>query len=412
MRDEVLREIDLLAGETIHNMILGDRVVRHLSCDDALSFTAHIYDEARSAIRLARPDVVIGGFDGVLSGAVRAAARREGVTWYGMHFSTIPRGLATFCRGSNPSSAFSVRQSREVGLTDFARRTRREFLSGELRVPAAVSVLSWADVVVRFPGHVLALSRGLRAKVTGDFYRFADVPVGRQISNWVRKRKNLLTLPSNLATRPPKYPFILFGFHLQPESSLDVWAPFYSDQFHFVEMVARSLPATHRLLVKLHKSDADNYSRSQLRRLTDLPGVVIVAATANSREFVESASAIVAIQGTMALEGGLLGKPVVMFGSSRVSELPSARYCPDVTLLPALLREMLASPIPEESEIVAGFARYLSVFQPACYNDWSVMPSEDEVANVAILFDDLGAFMRDASGESSLGQDQLSPTVG
>jgi capsule polysaccharide export protein KpsC/LpsZ len=203
-----------------------------------------------------------------------------------------------------------------------------------------------------------------------------------------RLRKNLWLLNRRkLLEKPVPGRFAFFGLHMQPESSIDVFAPFFSNQERVIEMIARSMPPTHALLIKLHKSDAPNYSPAQLARLSRVPGVELVSPYADTYEFIQKADLVFSIQGTIGLEGALLGKPVIMFGDSPVKVFPSVSTIGKATDLPALVRQKLAGQAPARSRIVAAFAAYLTPFYPASGNDWTVLPTDAQIDDYVRLFE-------------------------
>jgi hypothetical protein len=172
---------------------------------------------------------------------------------------------------------------------------------------------------------------------------------------------------------------------MQPESSIDVFAHFFSNQNYVVELMARSLPPTHTLLIKLHKSDVPNYSRALLSQWTAFPGVRIVSPYADTFQFIKRADLIFSIQGTIGLEGALLGKPVIMFGDSPTKVFPSVSTIGRTPDLPALVRQKIDEGAPGRAAIVEAFAAYLAPFYPASRNDWTISPSDDEIDGYAHL---------------------------
>jgi hypothetical protein len=200
---------------------------------------------------------------------------------------------------------------------------------------------------------------------------------------YLRKRRNLLLLPHHrLLQKPPLGRFAFFAFHMQPESSVDVWAPYCSNQTHVVETLARSLPADVRLLVKLHKSDADRFSPAELRALAAYPGVELVSPFASSREFIARAALVASIQGTIGVESALLGKPVLTLAGNRLTEFPSVVRARAPEEWTNQIRELLRRPPPSTAEFIAGFVGYYRNYGRGCYNDWEQVPSAEEIAAV------------------------------
>jgi hypothetical protein len=189
-----------------------------------------------------------------------------------------------------------------------------------------------------------------------------------------------------MIAEPPKAPYLFFGLHTQPESAIDVWAPFYANQLSVLEALVLAMPVSHRLLVKIHKSDAANYTAAQLARMQALPGLDLVQPFADSRRFVDQADMIISIQGTMGLEAALLGKPVIMLGDSPVVKFPSAARIGELSELPALIRRMLERKPPARSAILDAYTDYLSPFLPAVHNDWTVRKTDAEIDKLVAFF--------------------------
>ena len=126
--------------------------------------------------------------------------------------------------------------------------------------------------------------------------------------------------------------------------------------------------------------------RGTAERLRALPGVDLVRPFADTQAFIEQADLVVAIQGTMGLEGALLGRPVIMLGDSPVTIFPSASSVGALADLPALVRRKLAQPVPSREQIVQAYASYLAPFAPASHNDWTLRRTEREIDDYVRLF--------------------------
>jgi CDP-glycerol glycerophosphotransferase (TagB/SpsB family) len=232
--------------------------------------------------------------------------------------------------------------------------------------------------------------------------RYTETPGSHSIASRVREgirvRRNLLRLRNRkLVAEPPlDTGFAFFGLHMQPEASVDVWAPFFSNQIRVVELLSRSVPPTHKLLVKLHKSDVPNYSPEYIAALEALPGVEVVSPYADTHQFILRADLVFTIQGTMGLEAALLGKPVVIFGNILGSVFPNVTMVGKSTDLPALVREKLKSSPPSRSEVVGAFARHLAPYYPASSNDWTYVPDGTAIDGYSTLFDLLQKYLRDS----------------
>jgi len=380
---EILAALEQPGVPTIHNMIMGDRVIRTLDYTEALGYATFLALRLEHLLLQIKPSVIISGYDSLHSGIAMAVARKLGIPWFSITFTTIPQGLTGFCMGMTPDTGISFRPVSLEVLRELAERTLSEFESKRMVVFAYLSANNVPMIIKRLPGHIRAFYMATIRAINGRFDKFTQYPVRRLVREYFRKRLNLVFLPKHwFCDAPPATPYLFIGLHMQPESSIDVWAPFYSDQFHIIEAIARSTPPTHQILVKLHKSDADNYSRKQLDRLRCLPGVRLVSPYAQSRMFIEKASLVLAIQGNLALEAAMLGRPVLVFGDTKFMELPSVSRVNRLTELPSQIRGKLTEQRPAREEIILGLMSYLNCYAPGCFNNWEITPSSLEINNM------------------------------
>ena len=379
---------------TIHNMIMSDRLTAKLPYDDVIAYAGLLAKRLVMLYEATNPSVVIGAFDGLHSSLGLAVANYLRMPWFALLFSPLPGGEAAFCEDLSPASRVVFEEHRAASLRTKAERLLTEFEARKLAAVAYIppKLFSAAFMFKQVPAQFGAFVRVLRRRRLKEFLRFTDYPQTYSFRGLVgeafRHRKNLYLLRRRkLMNVPVQTRFVFFGLHMQPESSIDVFAHFFSNQERVVELIARSVPPTHSVLVKLHKSDSSNYSPNQLARLARFPGVKLVSPYADTVEFIKNADLIFAIQGTIGLEGALLGKPVIMFGDSPVKVFPSVSTFEKTIELPALVRRKLAEHSPGRSEILAGFAAYLAPFYPASGNDWSLKPTDAQVADYVRLIE-------------------------
>jgi hypothetical protein len=391
---EMLASLEHDGVPTLHNMILGDRIVSRLPYGEALSYATFLARRLTELFAELRPSVVIGGFDSIHAALSLAVAQRMRIPWYALHFCVIPPGLACFCDRLTPAARVRLPSSAGEGeLRLLAETSLRKFEDKTVRAHAYVAPPppTLAGRFARLPARVAALGRTLQNARRRHLLRFTDGPAAYDVIAAMRRLRGLAAARRSLAAAPahatpPPGTFVLFALHTQPESSIDVWAPFFSNQMWVIELLARSIPPSCRLLVKVHKSDVSGYSQEQLTRMRSIPGVELVQPFADSRSFIEQAALVVAIQGTIGLEAALLGKPVIMLGESPVNVFPSASAVGPITELPALIRRKLAEPAPRREEIVESYASYLGPFMHASHNDWTAGGNAGEAERFASLF--------------------------
>jgi hypothetical protein len=388
---------------TVHNMIRSDYFVSRLPYSTAISYCAHL---ARSLQRLyvqLQPSVIVAGHDRVLAAMSAAVAAKESLRWYSLSFSVLPVGYVGISEGVIPDELIRLREAPTDELRAQADALLVDFEQRHLRAPAYVSAHTLGMVIRKLGYHARGAIMTLRRQYGRESDQFNTNTVGFMARQYFRKRINLVRFPKAwFLTEPPKEPYLLFGLHMQPESSIDVYAPFFANQLDTIEKMARAIPPTHKLLVKVHISDADNYSRAQLQRLRDLPGVHLVSPTVSSRPFVEQSAGLIVISGTMGLEGALLGKPVIALGRMAYASFPTVARVADLNEMPELVRRQLSMPHPGREAIVEAYADYLSRFICATgpssttqLDDWATCdePAVEERAGFVAFFRALEAYL-------------------
>jgi hypothetical protein len=391
-------DLDFLASleqgpvPTIRNMIMSDRLAAKLPYPEVIAYASFLAKRLVTLYQATGPDLIIGNFDGLHSSLGFAVANRLRIPWFVLLFSPLQGGEAAFCAELSPASCVNFDGRRALELYPKAEALLSEFEDRKLTAVAYIppKLFSAAFIARQIPAQFASIVRVLRRQRLRRFLRFTDFPqsysIGSLVGEALRARKNLWSLNRrSLLDRPPRRRFVFFGLHMQPESSIDVFAHFFSNQERVIELLSRSVPPTHSILVKLHKSDTPNYSADRLARLARFPGVELVSPHADAIEFIKGAELVFAIQGTIGLEGALLGKPVIMFGDSPVKVFPSVSTVGKTIELPQLVRSKLAEHPPDRSQIIAGFAEYLAPFYPASGNDWNCRPTDAQIADYVRL---------------------------
>jgi hypothetical protein len=340
-----------------------------------------------------RPTVVIVGFDAIHGGLALAVAKHMNIPVFALHFSVIPQGFACFCDQMSPAARVTLNTEYAIDPQSLAEASLQRFERKLIKAHAYIAPAPQSIVgkIRTLPQRISAFHRTILKSRQRDFLQFTeprsgyDVKAAFALARRTTKARRALSEIEAL-TDPPATPYVFFGLHFQPESSIDVWAPFFSNQMWVIELISRSIPPTHKLLVKIHKSDIAKHSRETFGKMSAFPGVELVRPFADTRSFIENADLVIAIQGTIGLEAALLGKPVIMLANSSVTTFPSVTQIGAIENLPTLIQHKLAESPPARSEIIRAYASYLAPFLPASLNNWRVSISTEEIDNYVVLF--------------------------
>lgn len=392
---QFLASLEAADVPSVRNMILGDRVLNQLPPDTAVAYASFLGKRIEAAIGETRPDLVLGSFDSLHSGMGLAVARKMGVPWVSLVYTAIPAGQTAFSTQMNPNALLPITRKKDEQLYDEAQAIIDGFRQRDPKIYRNVALSDVRFTIRRLGMHVVNLiDRFFSTPEEGrDPYTWPTIH--RRMRDVLRRAWNNATLPRrSFVHEPPVGNFAYYPLHMQPESSVDNWAPFYQDQLALAQLVLRALPADFSLVVKLHFIDPDNYSRAELKKLLKLPGVKVADPLSPSRLFLEATKLVIGIQGTACLEAGLMGKPTLIFGDSPYQYFPNTERARDVNSLQQQIDSLIARPSPSDAQIRECVAEYISRFQNGSCNDWNISPSPAESKNLTKLFEKLISYYR------------------
>jgi hypothetical protein len=345
----------------INDIILMDRLLKLKPDDFAYAYLAHL-DEVLSAYLL-QHDIrfVSAGRDTALQIVCAKVCKRLGIASVVPTAVRLPDDHYGFCPGHTETEFIRFREAGES-----EREQAREFLRmfRETRpIPHNVLVERRHNSFLRrLPQDVSLYSaffmRGLH-DMGNDFTRYS---LRQLFGMYLRRRLNAL----HLSLAPPfeplgDQPFVIYAYHMQPESSVDVLASYVSDQPALIRQIARSLPANYELYVKPHQDHVGGLSRAELLTLRRIPGVRLISPFLPSHELMLRSRAILTLTGTMAFQGALHGVPSIIFAEQFFRTLPGVNYCVSPLELPALFARVLTQPkMNHDAQIVEFLAQQIA----------------------------------------------------
>lgn len=120
--------------------------------------------------------------------------------------------------------------------------------------------------------------------------------------------------------------YVFFGFHKQPESSIDVCGRYKEDQHQTILNIWRQLPPDWLLLIKEHSNAIGDRSYSYFKELERYPGIIILNELTDSYTIMDSAQLVITNTGTMGLEAALKGIPAITLSRVTFNCLNYCRY--------------------------------------------------------------------------------------
>ena len=391
---EMSASLEGIGVPTIRGMVQGDRVLRGRPESESLGYATLLACRIRKTLDELKPDVVLGSFDSLHASLSLAVSKSLGIPWVAMAFPVIPNNLTGFCMGVTPDTLVPIVRSNDDVLRRHAAEIMWTVRSKRHQVLAYRPPASFQQRMQQFLLYGRNLARRVVRSQDLGVDRFVYPTAGERLADIIRRSINHLRLPTEkMLTAPPDTRFVFFPLQMAPESSIDTWAPFYQNQLAFIAQLSLAVPADLQFVVKLHFSDPDNYSRSRLLQLMQLPGLRIARPDASSHAFLKQATLVVGIQGTACLEAALLGKPVLLFGDSPYQHFPRTERAMRPDEVHQQIRRMLELPPPSDEEIVKAFAAYMARYMPGRINDWHRPIEEGELERFCDCFRALRSYV-------------------
>jgi len=138
--------------------------------------------------------------------------------------------------------------------------------------------------------------------------------------------------------------FIFFPLHIEPERSLTVNAPFFTNQIEFITSVAKSVPLEYKLYVKEHPvMGIRNWRKIEFyKEILELPNVVLIHPSVKSEELLKHCSLVITIAGTAGIEGAFYKKPCIVFSDVSYKNLPFVKRLYNFDYLFETIQECLS----------------------------------------------------------------------
>ena len=164
------------------------------------------------------------------------------------------------------------------------------------------------------------------------------------ISSIIKKRRRESFINKNLVHDIKNNgKIIYFPLQIEPERSLLIQAPNYTNQVKVVTNIAKSLPPGYELYVKEHPANVFREWRSvhDYKKIMNLPNVKLIHPSVDSEDLIKKSSLVITITGTTGLEAAFYNKPTIIFSDVEYSILPSVHKIKAIDELPYMIKTSL-----------------------------------------------------------------------
>lgn len=225
-------------------------------------------------------------------------------------------------------------------LKDFLKIKNRSIVLGEYRKYYARSVIKRVQAFFNF-----FFSNSKHDKTNFAYFGRSKIKVIFKYAQFpfiVKYRKRFID--KNLLKEINfKSPFLFYPLHEEPERTLLIGSPFYTNQIEIIRNIAKSLPINHVLLVKEHPSQSVRgwRVRSFYKQIMSIPNVVLIHPDVSFYDLLEKSSLVISISGTTALESAFYEKPSIVFIDTVFSNLSFVEKINSIPELPKIIRTSL-----------------------------------------------------------------------
>lgn len=136
--------------------------------------------------------------------------------------------------------------------------------------------------------------------------------------------------------------YAYYPLQVEPEVTLDVFAPYFTDQKWLARQIAMSLPGDYTLVVKDHPQMTGLRPPSYLEDLSRIPNLKLVDYRLPNEKVLRGASLVLSPNSTALVEAAYYGIPAIQFGNQGTPQkMPNVVRHTDMTKLPNILAERL-----------------------------------------------------------------------
>lgn len=146
-------------------------------------------------------------------------------------------------------------------------------------------------------------------------------------------------------------PFVYYPLHVEPERSLLLVAPYFTNQLETLTNISKSLPIDYKLYVKEHPAMelAGWRSTSFYKELKNLLNVELIHPSISGDEMIKNSSLVITIGGSAGAESIFYGKPCIVFSDVSYSMVSTVKKVENIEELPLMIRELLGKNVDMES---------------------------------------------------------------
>jgi hypothetical protein len=287
-------------------------------------------------------------------------AAKNGILFGNIGFARLPHNRLVLFRDIQEAAFYHLARtdtsckSAMMGMAESWLRQFREAPSRPTYFAAQASRRSIASLL-RSTWHNLSILLG---EFTGanevNSFRFFDLFILYARPYFAYLKRRIIKVEQGYEWKGHR-PYVAYFLHVCPERSVDVVAPWFSNQLEVIRTIRRALPSNYDLLVKEHPSSQGGQPLSFYKQLRTIPNLYLLNAGIDSRALMRNATLVTTISGTTAFESALLKTPALIFSNVFFRTLPLVFQCTSPEGLSEVMKQAIAAPRGDEPDPAIAF---------------------------------------------------------
>ncbi len=360
-------------GPTFSSIIMMSRFYRGEDSSVLMHYMVLTAIEIEAFFLRNRVDWVIAEPTNAVELIATLVAARNGMFFGNIGFSRLPHSRLVLFQDIEEGEFYPLartdtsRKSEVMSMAESWLKRYRDAPSRPAYFAAQASSRSIASLI-RSSCHNLSLLLG---EFTGagevNSFRFFDLFILYARPYFAYLKRRIIKVEQGSEWRGRR-PYAAYFLHVCPERSVDVVAPWFSNQLEVIRTIRRALPSNYDLLVKEHPSSQGGQPLNFYTQLRRIPNIFLLNAGIDSRTLMRNASFVTTISGTTAYESALLKTPALIFSNVFFRKLPLVFQCTSPEELTEVMKRAIAAPRDGEPDPAIGLLA--DIFADSVASNW------------------------------------------
>jgi len=240
----------------------------------------------------------------------------------------------------------------------------KEFLKNKNYVDILKTISSFDSGINTFSKKISHYMRRLSKNLEPTYINIGKTKfntIKYRLHNYFELKKRQRFLDINAIKNIENEKFLYFPLQSEPEASILVNTPFYSNQIALIETVAKAIPINSILYVKEHPLQKIKLWRSvnDYKKIIAIPNVKLLHPSMNAQKILEKSQGVITISGATGFEALFYRKPIILFGDEHYDKISTVTKIQEINDLPQKIESALSDSKFNERE----FGIYMEILK-------------------------------------------------